>query len=172
MRSARPRHLIETNVALVASDLCEQASADCMESCIAVLMDVIRGQSVVVLDDDGRVLDEYRKQLSMTGEPRIGDRFLKWVHDHQFVADICERVPVYARDADGLDYAELDGISGLEGFDSDDRKFLATALAGGAQVKLLNAVDSDWLNYRDPVVACGVGLEFVCGEASCVRGGS
>lgn len=161
--------IIETNLALVASGECDQASEACVAECQKRLRCVIEGAATLALDTGGHILAEYKKQLSASGEPRLGDRFLKWVYNNQW-SDGCTRVDVVSKDDAGCEYAELDDLKGIEGFDSDDRKFLATAVVGGSRMRLLNAVDSDWLDFKAPIEAAGVNLEFVCGEGACVRG--
>lgn len=162
--------VIETNVALVASGLCDTAAPGCVISCIEVIRAVLDDQTVLTLDDGDQILAEYAKKLSASGEPRVGDKFLKWVYINQYNPSRCQRVGVYPIDADGLEYAELEGLQNIEGFDSDDRKFLVTALMATESAPILNAVDSDWLDHASAITAAGVSVVFVCGEAACVRG--
>ncbi|GIV75830.1 MAG: hypothetical protein KatS3mg050_0224 [Litorilinea sp.] len=44
------------------------------------------------------------------------------------------------------------------------RKFVAVALVHGGNPPILNAVDSDWWDYREPLTAAGVRIEFLCPE--------
>ena len=170
MSGPRACCIVETNVALVASGYCEEASADCVANCQAALRNVMSDGFSLALDEAGQILAEYKKKLSPTGEPGVGDRFLKWVYINQYNSERCQRVQVYPADADGLEYAELTSITGIGGFDADDRKFLVTALCAPIAAPVLNAVDSDWLDYREAIEAAGVRIEFLCGEEACVRG--
>ena len=56
----------------------------------------------------------------------------------------------------------------LKGFDCNDRKFVATAVAAQkllkATVPIVNAVDSDYVEHLDALRALGVRVEFLCPE--------
>ena len=70
--------VVDTNVAVVANALSEQASEDCVEICAERLEEIMRGEVKLVLDDDWQILDEYAQNLHSTGND-VGDRFLRWV---------------------------------------------------------------------------------------------
>ena len=67
----------DTNVAVVADGLSEQASEDCMETCAEKLEEIMRGEVKLALDDDWQILGEYTRNLHSTGAD-VGDRFLQW----------------------------------------------------------------------------------------------
>jgi hypothetical protein len=50
----------------------------------------------------------------------------------------------------------------LAKFDRTDRKFVATALAHGANPRILVAVDSDWWLAKEALAEAGVRVEFLC----------
>ena len=50
----------------------------------------------------------------------------------------------------------------LEGFDPDDRKFIAVACAHPEKPPILQAVDSQWLDFRDALRENGVTVAFIC----------
>lgn len=52
----------------------------------------------------------------------------------------------------------------LAGFDWDDRKFVAVALAVGADPAILNASDTDWWLGREGLERHGVQVVFLCPE--------
>lgn len=52
----------------------------------------------------------------------------------------------------------------LAGFDRDDRKFVAVAIASGESPPILNASDTDWHDHRQALSRHGVAVEFVCPE--------
>ena len=66
----------DTNVAVVANALSEQASEDCVEICAEKLEEIMRGEVKLVLDDDWQILGEYAQNLHSTGTD-VGDRFLR-----------------------------------------------------------------------------------------------
>ena len=52
--------IVDTNVALVASGRSEHASADCMATCAERIGQINSGEVKLVLDDQRRIIDEYR----------------------------------------------------------------------------------------------------------------
>ena len=41
-----------------------------------------------------RFFDEYRQQLSLKGQPGVGDAFMKWVHDNRWALSDDQRVTI------------------------------------------------------------------------------
>ena len=54
----RPAVVMDTNVAMVANERADQASPDCITRCLDRLQK-IRDAERIVLDDMGRIFDEY-----------------------------------------------------------------------------------------------------------------
>lgn len=52
----------------------------------------------------------------------------------------------------------------LDDFDQDDRKFVAVALASGTNPEILNATDTDWWHYLEPLQQHGINIDFLCPE--------
>ena len=50
----------------------------------------------------------------------------------------------------------------LANFDPDDRKFVAVAIAHCEKPPILQAVDSQWLDFRDVLLQHGVRVQFIC----------
>jgi len=158
-----PAFVVDTNVPIVANDSGNShADPACVIACIDSLL-AIYSDGLVVLDDAMRILDEYRRNLSMDGEPGAGDAFMKWVWSVQADESRCERVALTQRDGNNPDdFEEFPEDPDLANFDWSDRKFVATALNSSQDPVLLNAVDSDWAESRDALVRCGVNVQFVC----------
>ena len=74
--------VMDTNVAIVANGMTDQAGPDCKLECIAHLRR-IRGECRVLLDNRNRILAEYGKKLRHSGQPGPGDAFFKWLFDNQ-----------------------------------------------------------------------------------------
>ena len=145
--------VVDTNVAVVASGRSDHVDGQCENACVEILSAVV-DQGVVVVDEIGLIFDEYLGQLSF-GSRGVGGVFLKHVHDHQYGGERVRRVPVTpAGDDRGFD--ELPPNN----FDPSDRKFLATAVSGRADV--LNATDSDWAEHRDLTDSLGVVVRQLC----------
>jgi len=160
--------VVDTNVPVVANGRSEQADPDCVLACIGKLEEITSG-GVVVLDDGMRILDEYMNNLSMSGQPGAGDGFMKWVWQNQAVTERCERVRIQPRREDDHDFEEFPRDPALAGFDRDDRKFVAVALASSGDPVVLNAVDPGWWTHRDALHKHGVRLTFLCPQ--CIQAG-
>ena len=153
--------VVDTNVPVVANGRSEQADPNCVIACIQSLQD-IKSRGIVVLDDGMRILQEYRRNLSLSGQPGLGSAFLKWVWNIQAVDEQCERVPIRQRPEDDQDFEEFPRDPALAGFDRSDRKFVAVALASRKEPTILNAVDPDWWTYREALGKHGVRIRFLC----------
>lgn len=157
-----PSWVIDTNVPVVANARVTHASPACIRRCVQRLRDV-QADGRVVIDDGYRIMGEYMRNLSRSGQPGAGDVFMKWVWQHQAVTGKCHQVAITLRDS-GDDFQEFPDDPRLGGFDPADRKFVAVARACGASPSVLNAVDSDWWEYRDVLNEYGVHVEFLCQE--------
>jgi hypothetical protein len=47
-------------------------------------------------------------------------------------------------------------------FDPPDRKFVAVACAHPQKPPILQATDSKWLDWAEPLKRCGITVEFIC----------
>ena len=139
-------YVVDTNVPVVANGRAEQAGPRCVLACVAALVEV-HDSGVTVLDAGMRVLREYMDNLSLSGQPGVGDFFMKWVWENQAVPNRCERVTITPRPDDSDDFEEFPRDPDLAAFDRSDRKFVALALASPLRPTVLNAVDSDWWHY-------------------------
>jgi hypothetical protein len=78
---------VDTNVAKTANlatqpDPASDVPDDCVLSCISAIEHVIKKKGLV-MDAGDEIFDEYRQQLSMSGQPGMDDSFMKWMHDHR-----------------------------------------------------------------------------------------
>ena len=152
--------VVDTNVAVVAnrthgeSLACASASAEALAG--------IRKTGLLVLDDADRILAEYRRHLSLSGQPGVGDAFIKWTHDNAGRQDLITRVKITPRPQDPDDFEEFPNHAELAAFDRSDRKFVAVALRHPARPPVLNATDRDWWDYRQALNRAGVTIEFLC----------
>ena len=153
--------VIDTNVAIVANGKTPQAGRACELACIRVLVE-LRRTGIVVLDMGMQILSEYMKRLSMSGQPGLGDAFMKWVWQVQADSSHCELVMISPHEQRG--FVEFPDDQALNDFDRDDRKFVAVALTSSKHPSVLNAVDSDWWVYRDSLRRNGVAIRFLCPE--------
>ena len=154
--------IVDTNVAVVANGKSEQASEECVDTCIGRLEQIIRGETKLVLDADWIILDEYSRNLSSSGKPGTGDRFLAWSLRNRTNPEQCELVSVTPVTNLENEFEEFPKDSELANFDPDDRIFVAVAVAHCEKPPILQAVDSQWLDFRDALHQHGVIVEFIC----------
>ena len=163
--------VVDTNVAVVANRDSQQASPNCEKACIDRLERIIRGEDKLVLDDQWEILDEYIRNLRPSGEPGAGDRFLLWVLRNQYGR--CDLVPITPINNSETEFQEFPTDPALNGFDRDDRKFIAVARVHSASPPILQAVDSQWWGFRNALRQNGVTVEFICeADIQQLHGGS
>lgn len=154
--------VVDTNVAKVANAESPQASPNCVNICIDRLELIMNGDMKLVLDADWIILDEYSRNLRSSGIPGTGDRFLAWCLRNWTTPEQCDLVSITPSEGSETEFEEFPRDSELENFDPDDRKFVAVALAHSEKPPILQAVDSQWLDFRDALLQHGVKIEFIC----------
>lgn len=160
--------MVDTNVPVVANRQSPQASAACVHASIEMLERVRAG--LTVIDHSRLILQEYRRNLHLSGQPGAGDAFFKWLWDRQDNSQHCQQVRITPREPDSeVDFAEFPDDPELAGFDPDDRKFVAVARASANRPEVLNAVDSDWWLFRLPLQRHGVRVRFLCPDQPFLR---
>jgi hypothetical protein len=157
-----PNIVIDTNVGIVANGKHESAQPDCIIACIEALGAARR--KVVLVDDAYRIFDEYRRHLSPSGQPGVGDAFFKWLWDNQGNRRRCRQIKITPTTDEDRQFAEFPDDPDLDGFDPSDRKFVAVACASGMQPAILNASDRDWWEHREALGRNGVNVKFLCPE--------
>jgi hypothetical protein len=156
--------VIDTNVAATANSKNGGVPLPCVAASAKALQAVMeRGH--VFLDSGGRILAEYRANLSAGGEPGPGDKFLRWLLTHEWVAQRVTRVSITPKDGDELDFEELPPAPEGTHYDPSDRKFLAVAAAHPEHPPILQSFDSKWWGWRAALSAIGVTVHFLCPEA-------
>lgn len=151
------RRVVDTNVLIVANGRDTNATTACRAAAIEALRQVLRDGRIVV-DAADAILAEYRRHCEPKGQPGVGDRFFHEVlmrYDGKV-----ERIHLETNEAG--DYADFPDDPDLVGFDRSDRKFAAAARKSGAPV--LNATDSDWLDFAAALERHGLKVSFVCGR--------
>jgi hypothetical protein len=149
--------LVDTNVG-IAANFESDASDECALICIQTLRAITK-RGHLVLDDIGLIFDEYRKNMSMSGQPGVGDAFMRWVRDNQYNTDCCTRVCITPMDDS---FNEFPTEEALQDFDRSDRKFVAVAAAHGGNPPILEACDTDFWIAREALSAAGIQIEFLC----------
>ena len=151
--------VVDTNVAVVANGKSQQASAGCVLTCTEKLHQIMSGEMKLVLDDNWKILGEYIRNLK-SGGADVGDRFLGWLLTNK--DRNCDFVSITPIDSSENDFREFPTDPALMNFDPADRKFIAVALVHAEKPPILQAVDSEWWNYRDALRQNGVTVDFIC----------
>lgn len=157
--------IVDTNVPKTAN-LATQPNPDsdvsdaCVLACIEAVDHVIKKRGLII-DTGDEIFDEYRQQLSMKGQPGVGDRFMKWVHDNRWSLPDSDRVAISRNDDS---YDEFPAHDGLKNFDKSDRKFVAVANAHSEKPPILQATDSKWWGWKDALAEVGITVQFLCPE--------
>jgi len=155
--------VVDTNVPVVANGRSEQASPECVKACAVRLRELTRSDKLI-LDDNWLILKEYMANLNSRGQPGAGDAFLKWVLTNYSNPDRCELVRITSSGTCETDFAEFPTNSELEGFDADDKKFIAVAMAHPEKPPILQATDAEWWDLKEHFRAAGVTIDFLCEE--------
>ncbi len=145
------------NLAIAPQEVPDEL-AGCVLACVDAVERVIRHRGLV-LDADDEIFDEYRQQLSLRGQPGVGDRFLKWVHDNRWTFPDSDRVNITRN---GESYDQFPQHKGLDDFDRSDRKFVAVANAHPTKPPIVQATDSKWWGWKDALADVGITVHFVC----------
>jgi hypothetical protein len=154
--------VIDTNVPVVANGKHDKAGPKCEHACVEALRAARR--QLILLDESYLILAEYRRNLAGSGQPGLGDAFFKWLWNNQANPDHCRLVAITPVGGSAFDYIEFPNDSDLVGFDQNDRKFAAVALASNMSPTILNASDRDWWNFRECLARNGVKVKFLCPE--------
>lgn len=164
--------LVDTNVPLVANGnspqpfLSEDEQMQLEEQCIEVIQVLIDSATILVLDEDDRIVSEYGNKLNPSGQPGVGDRFLRWVYQNGWNEEQCERRPLTCQDEDEQVFGEFPEHEALQEFDISDRKFVATANAGSPKPPIFQAVDYKWWGWKDALNDVGITIRFVDEEVA------
>ncbi len=151
--------VVDTNVGVVANGLGGLSNA-CQLACVELLRAITRAGHLV-LDAGDLVYDEYHTNMSLAGQPGVGDLFMKWVHDNRHNEDLCTRLPLTRCPGDAEDYEEFPRDPGLASFDPADRKFVALAASHPEKPPICAASDRGWRNHEAVLSALGIRLRWL-----------
>lgn len=154
--------LVDTNVPKTANRSLDPTTipkelADCVLECVKAVEHIIT-KGGLVMDAGDEIFNEYRRQLKMKGQPGVGDRFVKWVHDNRWKFPNVDRVAITKN---GKTYDQFPDHAGLAQFDYSDRKFIAVSNAHPDKPPILQATDSKWWGWKDALAEVGITVHFL-----------
>jgi hypothetical protein len=145
------------NLAIAPGNIPEEL-AKCVSSCVEAVDHIVK-KGGLVMDSQDEIFDEYQRNLSMKGQPGVGNQFMKWVHDNRWKLPGADRVKITKN---GDTYDEFPVHVGLTDFDSSDRKFVAVANAHVKKPPILQATDSKWWGWKEALTDVGITVHFLC----------
>ncbi|MDE0555402.1 MAG: hypothetical protein OXI24_14360 [Candidatus Poribacteria bacterium] len=160
--------IVDTNVIVIANDT-DDKRGDCRDLCQNRLQQIRDQHETVILDDEWRILGEYKDNTNPNSRKGIGDLFVKRLLQNLGNPEICKMVPITSLAGNDTDFDEFpNDAEALMGFHKKDRKFIAVALAYQREVgqtpPILLAVDRGWLQFIDALASQGVSIDFICEE--------
>ena len=159
------KYLVDTNVPINTNlatnpDPGSDVPDECVLACVEAIDHVVK-QGDLVLDSADEIFTEYRNHLSLSGQPGVGDGFMKWVNDNRWKFPDTDRVAITKN---GDSYDKFPDHDGLTQFDKSDRKFIAVANAHPAKPPVLQATDSKWWGWKDALEEVGITVRFLCSD--------
>lgn len=152
--------VVDTNVLVVANQKNHEAGKRCRLACTRKLKDLMNN-GVVVLDRTGEILNEYKGALSNPGRTLgNGMEFIIHLYNHRGNPQRCELVTLAKNSSRG--YEVFPNDEELRGFDPDDRKFVAAAIASPRNPPICHATDKGWWIYKAALCQYGVKIKHLC----------
>ena len=159
--------IVDTNVIIAANGKAEHASPEDVERCQKRIKQILCQGETSLVDDGWRILNEYKRYVSLETRKGIGDLFLKTLLQNLMRQPaICTMVHINPLDGKDTDFAEFPTTKSLSNFDVVDRKFIAVAIAyesaQGQKPIILQALDRKWEPFRRAFEQEGVRIDFLC----------
>jgi hypothetical protein len=151
--------VVDTNVVLVANGQHEAVSPASISICAQRLQAIMKTGKLVI-DDGFRILLEYGNKTDRKAEIQPGDAFVKWALRNNANTQRVEQVAL--REDVERGFQSFPDDPDLLKFDAADRKFVAVASAHAAKPPILQATDSKWLDWEEPLKRHGITVEFIC----------
>ncbi len=160
--------IVDTNVMVIANGEADHATSDCIDRCQDRLEQILSRPEKVIIDDSWRILGEYDDNTKPNTRKGIGDLFVKTLMQNQGNPNVCTMVHITPLAGNGTEFGEFPTDNALQGFDPDDRKFIAVALAyqrdAGETPAILLAIDRGWLQFTNALASHGITVDLICEE--------
>ncbi len=148
------------------------ASERCEVNCGVVISQIIKGEIVVLLDEAGSAISEYRNNMYPDPKGTHAGQFLMYLLLNLRRPSRVRTVSINV-DAQGhyTDYPNNNDtwttdVKRCERFDPDDKKWVALAARfkkdTGTDAPIVNAADRCWLAFEPHLELAGVKLEVLC----------
>lgn len=150
------RYVVDTNVGIVAHQMSPNIDPQCISKCVAILEESPL-HNVIVVDDKYLILGEYHNVIrKLKGAPGIFHTFFKYINTYMYHGDRVRQASITPIRDESRGFKELPN----NGLDPSDRKFLAVAVVGEAEI--VNATDSDWSEQEELTRDLGVSVRQLC----------
>lgn len=149
-------HVVDENVLIVANQRKATVSGACSMASIDFLEHSARVSSLVI-DDEYSILLKYASHCNYAGAPGVGDWYFVWAQNN---AARLRHVSLEVTETG--DYRSFPNHADLEGFDIDDRIYVATVALSGSDTSLVNAADSDYSHVSAALRDCGIRVMELC----------
>lgn len=156
--------VIDTNVAVVANGKQPAASQGCVAACARALLTTMDKSTLYIDSAEGLsfIVEEYRNNLSASGQPGPGDIFFKWVLTNEHADGQIQRINLTALDNSGTAFEETPPAPEEIRWDPSDTKFLAVANASPGAPTILQALDSKWWGWTAALLEAEIVVHFLC----------
>jgi len=134
-------YIIDTNVFVAANGGTDQLSEDDINRCKSFVA-LLFSKTIISIDAKSEIFSEYFRYMNRSGQPGIGDAYVKYLWDRQCDKTVCELVDI-SKNKNGV-YKQLKGKEDLICFDPNDLKFIAVYLGSKFNTTICNASDRDW----------------------------
>jgi len=164
--------IIDANVPLTAGGYNHVASYQCQSTCIELLRRILRGDVIIIIDDEDEVLREYANKARPDPSGNPAEQFLMYVLTNRYDESRIRRLGLARNDKGQFEEFPDNGdawradILSCERFDPDDKKWVALAVRfkkdAGTDAPIVNAADRCWLAFEPHLKSAGVKLEILC----------
>jgi hypothetical protein len=153
-------YVVDTNVPLTALGAANHMSSGCQLRCSEWLGEFLMEEKMLVIDSGLGILGEYTNAIAYEGQANVGRQFLRWV-----LTNYANPYRVRQVDITQIASNNYSGLpASLNGFDPNDKKFLAVAIVNNSNEKttIVQAADGKWVNWQPELTAAGIIIEYPC----------
>lgn len=149
-------YVIDTNVILLAGTRVGEITNEqltCFEGCIRFLNEMMNCKDSVLIDDEGKILQEYKYAFKVNEYPNMATSFFEYAMGHVIFAhlnEIGENV-----------FEQYPNDITLKEFDPPDRKFIALSYVYEQSVPIVEATDDKWWGIKELLRKYGVEVIFI-----------